>query len=71
MLRYNTLQQPEFVPAVAFRKGDAVFLARGTYQGTIGTYLNTREDDPRWADITEQDSQIRSHPIEWLEPLRP
>ena len=47
-------------------KGDKVFLAKGSYQGTVGTFLNLR-DDPKWADILEQNSQVRSHPVEWLQ----
>jgi hypothetical protein len=44
-----------------------VSLAKGTYEGTIGTFLNFRDDDPKWADILEEGSQIRSHPVQWLE----
>jgi hypothetical protein len=48
-----------------FREGDNVVLVRGTYQGTPGVFLRLRAD-PRWADITERDGIVRSHPLEWL-----
>lgn len=54
------------IPAVpAFRIGEEVVLAIGTYQGTQGAFLRLRED-PAWADITERDGGIRSHPLAWL-----
>jgi len=49
----------------AFREGDEVVLAEGTYQGTPGVFLRLRQD-VKWADITERDGSIRSHPVEWL-----
>jgi hypothetical protein len=52
-----------------FQKGDEVFLAKGTYEGTPGIFVNLRED-PKWADILERNSQVRSHPVEWLEHAR-
>lgn len=53
-------------PAVpAFHEGDEVVLANGTYQGTPGVFLRLRED-VKWADITESDGSIRSHPVAWL-----
>jgi len=55
---------------LTFRKGDSVFLAKGPYQGTIGTFLNLKDDDPKWADIFERNSQVRSHPVEWLEHMQ-
>jgi len=67
VLRFHTLQSPEPVAVPAFHKGDGVFLAKGSYQGTIGTFLNIKDDDRRWADILEQDSRVRSHPVEWLQ----
>jgi hypothetical protein len=48
-----------------FRKGDEVVLAQGTYQGTPGVFLGLKED-AKWADITERDGSIRSHPVTWL-----
>jgi len=49
----------------AFRPGDEVVLARGTYQGTSGVFLRLRKD-LNWADITEDDGAVRSHPVLWL-----
>ncbi len=51
--------QPEF------HEGDSVVLAEGSYQGTPGIFLRLRED-PKWADITERDGSVRSHPMAWL-----
>jgi len=51
--------QPEF------HAGDEVVLAEGSYQGTPGVFLRLRED-PKWADITERNGRVRSHPLEWL-----
>jgi hypothetical protein len=48
-----------------FREGDQVVLAEGTYQGTPGVFLRLKED-VKWADVTERDGSIRSHPVEWL-----
>ncbi len=53
-----------------FHKGDEVFLARGSYEGTLGIFLNLR-GDPKWADILERNSQVRSHPVEWLAHATP
>ncbi len=69
MLRFDTLQSPDLFRVLTFRKGDSVFLANGPYQGTVGTFLNFRGDDPKWADIFERTSQVRSHPVEWLQHL--
>jgi hypothetical protein len=60
-------QTPDFVEVPTFRNGDSVVLARGPNQGTVGTFLNYRDDDPTWADILGRNSQVTSHPIEWLE----
>jgi hypothetical protein len=60
------VQLPASTPICTFNKGDEVFLARGSYQGTPGVFLNLRTD-PKWADILERNSEIRSHPVEWLE----
>jgi hypothetical protein len=49
----------------AFREGDEVVLADGTYQGTLGVFLRLRED-ANWADIAERNGSIRSHPVIWL-----
>lgn len=48
-----------------FQNGDEVFLAQGSYEGTLGVFLNLRAD-PKWADILERNSQVRAHPVEWL-----
>lgn len=49
----------------AFCAGDEVVLAHGTYQGTSGVFLKLRED-LNWADITEVNGDVRSHPVQWL-----
>ena len=51
--------------ATAFRDGDEVVLAEGSYQGTLGVFLRLR-GDVKWADITERNGNVRSHPVEWL-----
>ena len=48
-----------------FREGDEVVLAHGTYQGTLGVFLRLRED-VNWADITERNGDVHSHPVIWL-----
>ena len=50
----------------AFRQGDEVVLAEGTYQGTLGVFVQLRKD-ANWADITERNGSIRCHPVAWLE----
>jgi hypothetical protein len=52
-------------PGRVFREGDEVVLAEGTYQGTPGVFLRLR-DDVKWADITQRDGSVRSHPVAWL-----
>jgi len=49
-----------------FQNGEAVVLAKGTYQGTTGVFLNLRSD-PNWADIKQSDGDVKSHPVAWLE----
>jgi hypothetical protein len=49
----------------SFREGDEVVLAEGEYRGTHGVFLRLKED-PKWADITESNGSVRSHPVEWL-----
>ena len=70
MLRFQTLQLPDQGQVLTFRKGDSVFVAKGYCQGTVGTFLNFKNDDPKWADIFERNSQVRSHPVEWLEHMQ-
>jgi hypothetical protein len=48
-----------------FRKGDEVVLAAGSNQGTLGIFLRLKSDI-HWADITERNGEIRSHPVVWL-----
>jgi hypothetical protein len=48
-----------------FREGDEVVLAHGTYQGTLGIFRRVK-DDGNWADITERNGDVRSHPVIWL-----
>ena len=48
-----------------FREGDEVVLASGTHQGTAGVFLRLR-NDANWADITERNGSVRSHPVAWL-----
>ena len=70
MLRFQALQLPDQGQVLTFRKGDSVFVAKGYCQGTVGTFLNFKNDDPKWADIFERNSQVRSHPVEWLEHMQ-
>ena len=49
-----------------FREGDEVVLAEGTYQGTLGVFVRLRKD-VNWADITERNGSVRSHPVAWLD----
>lgn len=48
-----------------FREGDEVVLSEGSYQGTPGVFLGFK-DDANWADITERNGDVRSHPVKWL-----
>ena len=64
------LQESSVPPATpsdscTFHNGDQVYLAKGSYQGTVGTFLNLR-NDPKWADIRESSESVRAHPVEWL-----
>ena len=52
-----------------FREGDEVVLVNGTYPGTRGIFLRLKEDT-NWADISERNGVIRSHPVIWLAPWR-
>ncbi len=62
----TTMAAGHVVPT--FREGDEVVLARGTYQGTPGVFLHLNKD-VKWADITERNGSVRSHPVEWLEHI--
>jgi ribosomal protein L24 len=66
MLRDHTQSSVKDPNAAVFHKGDEVVLARGSNRGTRGQFLGLRED-PKWADILEANSQVREHPVEWLE----
>jgi hypothetical protein len=52
-------------PETTYREGDEVVLAEGTYQGTLGVFVRLLADT-KWADITERNGCIRSHPVTWL-----
>ena len=47
MLHFHTLESSVPAAVSTFHKGDSLFLARGTYKGTIGTFLNLKDDDPK------------------------
>ena len=55
-------------PTAPFREGDEVVLGAGTYQGTLGVFVRYRAD-ANWADITERNGIIRSHPVVWLDHM--
>ena len=63
----HTLQSPNVVQAPTFRNGDSVIVAKGPNEGVLGTFLNFKDEDPTWADILEQNSQVSSYPVEWLQ----
>jgi hypothetical protein len=48
-----------------FHAGDEVVLAEGTYQGSLGVFLQLTSD-AKWAEITLRDGSVRNHPVEWL-----
>ena len=49
----------------AFREGDKVVLALGSYQGTPGVFVQLTPD-VKWAEIRELNGEVRNHPVEWL-----
>jgi hypothetical protein len=51
--------------SLSFHEGDEVVLRTGTYQGTPGIFLRLKED-VKWAEITENDGSVRTHPLEWV-----
>ena len=53
------------VLAPMFHKGDEVELIAGTYQGTLGVFVDFRSD-LNWADIAERNGEVRPHPLKWL-----
>jgi hypothetical protein len=54
----------------AFRQGDRVVLATGTYQGTAGVFIKLRPD-VNWAEIKERNGLVRFHPVIWLQHADP
>lgn len=60
-----SLERKKILVSEPFKAGDEVVLADGTYPGTPGVFLRLRED-VKWADITERDGRVRSHPVLWL-----
>lgn len=63
----NDTRRSQTATAVAcvFHKGDQVYLAKGSYQGTVGTFIHLRTD-PKWADILEPDLTVRVHSVKWM-----
>ena len=51
--------------STTFCQGDEVVLVHGSYQGTVGIFFRFKVDS-QWADITERNGTIRSHPVAWL-----
>lgn len=49
----------------AFREGDEVVLAHGSYQGTLGVFVRLGKD-VNWAEIKERNGSVRNHPVIWL-----
>ena len=58
------MDHTESVPRI-FHEGDEVVLVEGTYQGTLGVFVRLRAD-VGWADITERNGAVRSHPVAWI-----
>lgn len=56
--------------STTFCQGDEIVLVHGSYQGTIGIFFRLK-DDNQWADITESNGTIRSHPVAWLAHAEP
>ncbi len=52
--------------ATVFHEGDEIVLAEGTYQGTPGIFDQLNKDT-NWAEITERDGSVRSHPVVWMD----
>ena len=59
------MASPAAAVSPAFREGDEVVLAEGTYQGTPGVFLRLKAD-ANWADVKERRGDVRSHPVAWL-----
>ena len=69
MRRFHTLQSPDSFRVLTFRRGDTVFLAEGSCRGIVGTFFSFRDDDPKWADVFQRNSEVCSHPVEWLQHM--
>ena len=54
MLPCHTRSASRSTTLPTFHNGDEVSLSKGTYQGTLGVFLNLKDDDPTWADILER-----------------
>ena len=62
----NSITDPATSPAAgSFHSGDRIYLAKGSYEGTTGIFLQLKAD-PKWADIREPNDSIRAHPVEWM-----
>jgi len=59
--RYTKMTHTEPLHS-GFREGDEVVLVEGTYQGTLGVFVRLK-NDVGWADITERNGEVRSHPV--------
>jgi len=70
MLQESVVKPVAAAASCAFHTGDHVYLAKGSYQGTPGTFLNLRSD-PKWADMRESDKSVRAHPVEWMALFTP
>lgn len=55
----------EVTNMTVFHEGDEVVLAKGPYQGTLGVFIRLGKD-LTWADITERNGRLWSHPVAWL-----
>jgi len=53
-----------------FHQGEAVILAKGNNEGATGVFLKLRPDK-NWADVADQNGNVRSHPVVWLEHAKP
>ena len=54
--------------APEFRGGNKIVLAEGPYRGTPVVFLTLRPD-VNWAEIEEPNSNVRTHPVRWLQLL--
>jgi hypothetical protein len=64
VLQFQTPAEP--VAFQTFQNGDGVFLAKGPFKGTVGTFLQFTNNNSNWADIREHNSKVRSHYVKWL-----